>query len=48
VYGELARSISERTGAPLVRSREDGERYHVNCLPDFAVVILVMVETVGM
>ena len=31
--GEPAGSISEGTGAPLVRSREDGEHYHVNCLP---------------
>ena len=46
--GEPAGSISERTGAPLVRSREDGERYHVNCLPGFAVVTSVMVETVRM
>jgi hypothetical protein len=46
--GEPAGSISERTGAPLVRSREDGERYHVKCLPGFAIVTSVMVETVGM
>jgi hypothetical protein len=46
--GEPAGSISEGTGAPLVRSREDGEHYHVNCLPILAVVTSVTVETVGM
>lgn len=35
-YGELAGSISERTGAPLGHWRENGEHYHVNCLADFA------------
>jgi hypothetical protein len=46
--GESAGSLSEGTGAPLVRSREDGERCHVKCLPGFAVVISVTVERVGM
>jgi len=46
--GEPAGSISEGTGAPIVRRREGGERYHVNCLPSFAVMASVMVETVGM
>jgi len=34
--GDPAGIISQGTGAPLVRRREDGEYYHVNCLPSFA------------
>jgi hypothetical protein len=37
--GEPAGSISAGTGAPLVRSRENGEPYHLNCLPGFAGVV---------
>jgi hypothetical protein len=42
--GKPAGSISKGTSAPLMRSREDGEHYHVNCLPGFAVVTSVTVE----
>jgi hypothetical protein len=33
--GEPAGSISARTGAPLITSREDGAYYHVRCDPHF-------------
>ncbi len=46
--GEPAGSISEGTGAPLVRSREDGEHYRVNCLSGFPVVTSVTAKTVRM
>ena len=31
--GEPAWSMSQGTGYPVMRDRQDGRRYHVRCLP---------------